>query len=419
MTRTTILTALLLAAIFCQPTLAETALQKGVRQYNARQFTEAVSTLLAAAQLEPRNAEIHYNLGNAFLQTGDSVRAVREYELGYALAGTGPVASYCSSALAGIRQRNRNSRTSTQYYRTVSNGMSRTAIRCPVGTESHHDGVEKARTGLSSEEWSVWRVYYDKAFRRLEMRVILSMVPNWENMTGISELYYYVDRHRKLRARVNRSTTDDAVNAALLEIVRNLDGSSAIDFPSSIRADSFNFYHGVDLGEVAQTLRQQGASTSTSATMTNTSARLQQTGQAANQGKLQGAPASTAVNASLQSTKVTADVAGKVIGKNNTELKATQQVLPPDMASQNVKGEVLPVPPSQNVKGEVVPGAPSQNARGEVLPGAPSQNVKGEVLTQPNTKSETPETPVTPVKPDITPGTSETKGPPSSDALKK
>lgn len=345
MVRTKILTCLVVFASIAIPAIAETTLQKGVRQYSSRQFNEAVLTLTQAAREEPRNAEVHYHLANALLQTGDTIKATREYELGYALAGSGPVAAYCSSALTGIRQRNHNSRTSTSYYRTTINGVSRPGIRCPVGTESHHDGVEKAHSGLSQEEWSVWRVYYDKAFRRLEMKVILSMVPNWQNMTGISELYYYVDRNRKLRARVNRSTTNDAVNAALLEVVRNLDGSAAIQFPASIKADSFNFYHGVDLGEVALALRQQGASTSTAVTMTNTNAKLQQAGQTAAQGKLQTPPASTAVNGSLQNSKITADVAGKVVGQNNTELKAVQQILPPDTASQNVKGQVLPNPP--------------------------------------------------------------------------
>lgn len=116
MTRITILTCLLVGAAIVSPgAWAETALQKGVRQYNARQFTEAISTLMAAAQQDGRNPEIHYNLGNAFLQTGDSVRAVREYELGYSLAGTGPVAAYCRSALAGVRQRNRSTMANTTY----------------------------------------------------------------------------------------------------------------------------------------------------------------------------------------------------------------------------------------------------------------------------------------------------------------
>jgi len=361
MTRITILTCLLLGAAIVSPSaLAETALQKGVRQYNARQFTEAISTLMIAAQQDGRNAEVHYNLGNAFLQTGDSVRAVREYELGYSLAGTGPVAAYCRSALAGVRQRNRSSMANTTY-RTTSYAGSRSVIKCPIGTESHHDGVQKSRTGLSAAEWSVWKEYYDKAFKRIEMRVILSMVPNWQNMTGISELYYYVDRNRKLRARVNRSTTDDAVNAALLEVVRNLDGSSQIEFPSIIKVESFNFYHGVNLGEVALALKQQGNSTSTAVTMTNTNASLRQTGQSAAQGKLQTPAASTDVSASLKDPKVTADVAGKVISKNTTELKATQQILPPDAAVQDVKGQVV-----KDTAQKAVPGQLTDTAQKEV-----------------------------------------------------
>jgi len=387
MARIKILAVLLVLAVMPAPSLAETALQRGVRQYNARQFSEAVITLTAAAQQDPKNPEVHYNLANALLQTGDSVKAVREYELGYALAGSGPIATYCSSALAGIRQRNHNSRTSTQYYRTNYNGVSRTAIRCPIGTESHHDGVEKAHGGLSPEEWSVWRVYYDRAFRRLEMKVILAMVPNWQNMTGISELYYYVDRNRKLRARVNRSTTDESVNAALLEVVRNLDGTSAIEFPPNIKTDSFNFYHGVDLGEVALALRQQGASTSTAAAITNTRAKLQQTAQSATQGKLSGTNTSTATDAALQSTKVTADVAGKVISKNTTELKATQQTLPPDAASQTVKGQVLPDPAEKDVSGQIKnePPLPEPNSGQPKVELKPEQKTETEKHLEPAT----------------------------------
>ncbi|HEY9731553.1 MAG TPA: tetratricopeptide repeat protein [Drouetiella sp.] len=360
-----------------------------MRQYSARQFDQAVNTLTIAAHEDPKNAEVHYNLGNALLQTGDAVKATREYELGYALSGSGPIAAYCSTALAGIRQRNHNSRTSTTYYRTTTNGVSRTAIRCPVGTESHRDGVEKSHGGLSAEEWSVWRVYYDKAFRRLEMKVILAMVPNWQSMTGISELYYYVDRNRKLRARVSRSTTDDAVNAALLEVVRNLDGSAAIEFPATIKADSFNFYHGVDLGEVALALRHQARSTSTTATMTNTNATLQQTGQAAAQGKLQIPPASTAVSATLQNSKVTADVAGKVIGRNSTELKAVQEILPPETASQSVKGQVLmepAIPPEQKSgdqqSGKAAPEKSGDQQNGKAAPEKSGDQQSGDALPE-------------------------------------
>lgn len=223
MTRITILTCLLVAAAIVSPAaLAETALQKGVRQYNARQFSEAINTLMAAAQQDGRNPEVHYNLGNAFLQTGDSVRAVREYELGYSLAGTGPVAAYCRSALAGVRQRNRSTTANTTY-RTVAYPGARSVIHCPVGTESHHEPVPKGKSGLSAEEWQVFRPYFEKHASGIEYKMIASMVPNWQNLTGISEMYLYIDRNRKLRARVFRCTTDEAVNAALLEAVRSLD----------------------------------------------------------------------------------------------------------------------------------------------------------------------------------------------------
>lgn len=353
MTRITILTCLLVGAAIVSPSaLAETALQKGVRQYNARQFTDAISTLMVAAQQDGRNPEVHYNLGNAFLQTGDSVRAVREYELGYSLAGTGPVAAYCRSALAGVRQRNRSSMANTTY-RTTAYPGARSVIHCPVGTESHHEPVPKGKSGLSPEEWQVFRPYFEKHASGVEYKMIANMVPNWQNLTGLSEMYLYIDRNRKLRARIFRCTTDEGVSAALLEAVRSLDGSSLIDFPREIKAESFNFYHGVPMGTVVAALKQQGVSTSTSMTMTNTNANLRQTGQSAAQGTLQTPAATTAVNASLQNTKVTADVAGKVIGKNTTELKATQQVLPPDTAAQDVKGQVLTDPAQKSVSGQL------------------------------------------------------------------
>lgn len=353
MTRITILTCLLVGAAIVSPSaLAESALQKGVRQYNARQFTEAISTLMGALQQDGRNPEIHYNLGNAFLQTGDSVRAVREYELGYSLAGTGPVAAYCRSALAGVRQRNRSA-TANSTYRSVAYAGSHSVIRCPVGTESHHEGVPKGKSGLSPDEWRIFRPYFEKRASGVEYKMIANMVPNWQNATGISEMYLYIDRNRKLRARVNRFTSDEAVNAALLEAARSLDGSSLIDFPPGIKAESFNFYHGVNLGDVVAALKLQGTSTSTSVTMTNTNANLRQLGQSAAQGKLQTPAATTAVDASLQNTKITSDVAGKVISKNTTELKATQQVLPPDTAAQDVKGQVITDSAQKAVSGQL------------------------------------------------------------------
>ena len=353
MSRITILTCLLVGAAIVSPSaLAETALQKGVRQYNARQYTEAISTLMAAAQQDGRNPEVHYNLGNAFLQTGDSVRAVREYELGYSLAGSGPVAAYCRSALAGVRQRNRSSMANTTY-RTVAYPGARPVIHCPVGTESHHEPVPKGKSGLSPEEWQVFRPYFEKHASGIEYKMIANMVPNWQNLTGLSEMYLYIDRNRKLRARIFRCTTDEGVSAALLEAVRSLDGSPLIDFPKEIKAESFNFYHGVPMGTVVAALRQQGVSTSTAVTMTNTKANLQQAGQSATQGKLQAPAATTAVNASLQNTKVSADVAGKIVGKNTTELKATQQVLPPDTAAQDVKGQIITDSAQKSVSGQL------------------------------------------------------------------
>jgi hypothetical protein len=104
--------------------------------------------------------------------------------------------------------------------------------------------------------------------------------------------------------------------------------------------------------------------------MTNTNAKLQQAGQTATQGKLQTPPGSTAVNASLQNSKITADVAGKVIGQNNTELKAVQQTLPPDTASQNVKGQVLPNPPQPS--DEQTSAARAQNEKSTDTPGEKS-----------------------------------------------
>ncbi len=331
---------------------AETTLEKGVRQYKAGQFKEALSTLMIAAQQDNRNPAVHYNLGNAFIQNGDSIRAVREYELGYSLAGTGPIANYCRSALAGVRQRDRSS-TRTSSYRDAAYSSSRSSVRCPIGTESHHDGVQKAHSGLSSQEWLTWQAQFDRVIRRAEMRVIPRSVQDWQNMTGICELYYYVDRNRKLRARVNRSTTDDSVNAALLEVVRSLDGSSQIEFPPIISVDSFNFYHGVNLGDVALALKRENPSTS--ATMTSTSANLRQTGVTGVQGKLPLPPTATDVSAALRSTKITADVAGKVISKNNTqtEMKATQNILSPDPATQDVKGKVVIDGAQKNVSGQI------------------------------------------------------------------
>ena len=353
MTRISILTCLLFGAMMTSPAAgAETTLEKGVRQYKAGQFKEALSTLMIAAQQDNRNPAVHYNLGNAFIQNGDSIRAVREYELGYSLAGTGPIANYCRSALAGVRQRDRSS-TRTSSYRDAAYSSSRSSVRCPIGTESHHDGVQKAHSGLSSQEWLTWQAQFDRVIRRAEMRVIPRSVQDWQNMTGICELYYYVDRNRKLRARVNRSTTDDSVNAALLEVVRSLDGSSQIEFPPIISVDSFNFYHGVNLGDVALALKRENPSTS--ATMTSTSANLRQTGVTGVQGKLPLPPTATDVSAALRSTKITADVAGKVISKNNTqtEMKATQNILSPDPATQDVKGKVVIDGAQKNVSGQI------------------------------------------------------------------
>lgn len=358
---------------------AETLLERGVRQYNAGQYTDAIATLMSAVQQNNRDPAAHYNLGNAFMRTKDTIRAAREYELGYSLAGVGPVATYCRSALAGIRQQGGKTgvvnvtRTSGPYTGPRSN------VRCPVGTESHHDGgVQRVGRGLPPDEWAVWSVQFDYAFRKLESKIFAKMVPNWQDMSGECELYYSVDRNHRLRARINRSTADDSVNAACLEVARALDGTNLLNFPPTVHADEFNFYHGVRLYELVMAMKREGYSTNTSATMTSTNANLRQTGLTAAQQRLGGIPTSTDLNGALR----TADVNGRIISKNNKqkELKATQLALPPDTASHEVSGQLVSDPAQKNVDGQLLQDPAQKNVDGQLVTDAAKKDVNGQLI---------------------------------------
>ncbi|HEY9715019.1 MAG TPA: hypothetical protein V6C72_16235 [Chroococcales cyanobacterium] len=254
--------------------------ERGIAQYNAGQYRQSVDTLMSALSGNANDPQIHYHLGNALCQVGDYVRALREYDLGYRLSRTGPIAYYCRQAIAGCRQKldnihslniieHNNRRLPAVAMINPSIGSNTTRlhgnVHCPVGTYSHPGGVDQWPNGPPMAEYVKWL----KTFNLCMQQVVhdrIRRIPHWETITGKCELYVTIDSHNRLRARVERSDTDEAVNQILLDAIKYLDGSNAIAYHFPM--DGFHFYYGF-IYPVPQ-LYGDFNSNRTTATLTNT-----------------------------------------------------------------------------------------------------------------------------------------------------
>jgi Flp pilus assembly protein TadD len=71
--------------------------------YQRGVYQQALGHLRASAEKLPKNAEVRYHLGMAYLRAGDSAAARRELTEALALSGSFPGAGEAREALAGIR----------------------------------------------------------------------------------------------------------------------------------------------------------------------------------------------------------------------------------------------------------------------------------------------------------------------------
>lgn len=91
--------AVAISSLISPAALAASALDLGVKAYNAGHYKAAISYINQAAAQTPRNARIHYYRANTLAKLGRHPEALREYRISYSLDPYGDCASYCRAAL--------------------------------------------------------------------------------------------------------------------------------------------------------------------------------------------------------------------------------------------------------------------------------------------------------------------------------
>jgi tetratricopeptide (TPR) repeat protein len=81
------------------PAGANDYLDKGIKEYNAGNYYEAIGLLGEAEPTDFNNAVLHYYLANAYAKTSQKDDAIKEYKIALALEPQGQLASYCERAL--------------------------------------------------------------------------------------------------------------------------------------------------------------------------------------------------------------------------------------------------------------------------------------------------------------------------------
>jgi tetratricopeptide (TPR) repeat protein len=81
---------------------AATALDQGIRAYNAGKYDEAIGRLGQAESTEFNNPILHYYLANALAKTKQTPDAIKEYKVALALEPNGQLADYCRQALQAM-----------------------------------------------------------------------------------------------------------------------------------------------------------------------------------------------------------------------------------------------------------------------------------------------------------------------------
>lgn len=81
------------------PVSANDFFDKGVKEYNAGNYYEAIGLLGEAEPTDFNNPVLHYYLANAYSKTNQKDDAIKEYKIALALEPQGQLASYCERAL--------------------------------------------------------------------------------------------------------------------------------------------------------------------------------------------------------------------------------------------------------------------------------------------------------------------------------
>lgn len=240
-------------------------LNRGIAEYSAGQYNQAVSSLSLAASKNEGSDLAHYYLANSLLRIGHKARALQEYEKACNASQTAEMYRNCGQVLKaynvavpppppmGHPMRRRS--VLDQYQVSSLDRINSLAEQKSDGkmkfADSHRDGLEVFRCSPEGSAelkaaWDQWIEKYRLTFgSTLGPRV---RAANIGKLSGSALMVFSVDRNRRLRGRIVKSDAPVLFNYFLLETTRRIDRAAILDFPAASALPGYNFTMTWDYG---------------------------------------------------------------------------------------------------------------------------------------------------------------------------
>lgn len=240
-------------------------LNRGIAEYSAGQYNQAVSSLSLAASKNEGSDLAHYYLANSLLRIGHKARALQEYEKACNASQTAEMYRNCAQVLKaynvavpppppmGHPMRRRS--VLDQYQVSSLDRINSLAEQKSDGkmkfADSHRDGLEVFRCSPEGSAelkaaWDQWIEKYRLTFgSTLGPRV---RAANIGKLSGSALMVFSVDRNRRLRGRIVKSDAPVLFNYFLLETTRRIDRAAILDFPAASALPGYNFTMTWDYG---------------------------------------------------------------------------------------------------------------------------------------------------------------------------
>lgn len=255
-----VLTLFLTLILVRNPASASSYMERGMKEYSAGQYKQAITTLRLAIEREKSSDLAHYYLANSLMSTGNRNEAALEYKRAFMLATSESMANNCRRALKGLNvalprmdeedMKTRTVRANMTPYSVASvNELSELAgkrANSPKILESHRDGVMQFEAAPESTpdmeaKWDKWIEDFRLEFNTSLYRM---MGPTFSACSGKVKVIFSVDSSGKLRGRILESTAPFFYEYYLLATVRKLDGAPVLAFPSGSSIPGYNFTMG-------------------------------------------------------------------------------------------------------------------------------------------------------------------------------
>ncbi len=258
-------------------------LNRGIAEYSAGRYNQAVSSLSLAASKNESSDLAHYYLANSLLRIGHKARALQEYEKACNASQTAEMYRNCAQVLKAynvavppppplVQHPHRRS-VLDQYQTSTLDRINALAEQKSDGktrfADSHRDGLEVFRCSPEGSPelkaaWDQWIENYRLTFgSTLGPRVRAAHIGK---LSGSALMVFSVDKNRRLRGRIVRSDAPVMFNYFLLETTRRIDRAAILDFPAASTLPGYNFTMTWDYGAsrngtdtVAELLRTEAA----------------------------------------------------------------------------------------------------------------------------------------------------------------